>query len=1029
MMLLKAIFILFCLHPIIASGQMAKNLFTHYSRKDGYIAKEALSITQDKKGLVWIGSNDGLTRFDSKSFKFFYHDTEDTTTITSNYCKSIVIDKKDKIWIISDQDLDVFDTKVEQVQHVKLYDKVKRALSVRPKQLLYDSINDRMWIATRQGLYYSQNGKLPLVSVSDITDDSILIRKNIASISLSYPIMWLTNGVNLLKLNVNTGKVERFIIPLIIDGINNGGDAGNILCSYLDKQNNLWMGTWVKGLIKYNITKNTFNQYTYSNEKTEANTIPKIVQTNIKGQENLLWLACYKDGLCTFDMATKKFASFSETFRESPNGIKGDGYTLYYNNDILWIGGISGLANLDFKKQVFSSISLEPIAKNQKLLPVSDIVVERNTKVDSILWLYIPYYNAYRYDIINNRILPIPSVLKPYINGHEHFLGWHIDKHNNLWISTTEYGLIGYDLTKKKIIVKPNQYFNTEWAWVTTYYETKDENLFIGTYKGLYKIDLKTNLVTEVEEVNRFIKNNDLATAIISITQDELDNLWFTVDNSDKKNAGIVKYNVKTKMLQLKYDEASTSKSLNPHVQLRSIIADQEGKVYAVFFNEHIQWCNSADTSSNDWTILQNKESIINTYIDYAVKDKYNRIWISNVFGVSSIKSKGPIFTDYMFENYGLGEANNPFLYISPNSGYLYIGRSNAISIMDPQIINQHLLPKQVIINYLKVNGNIVARQLKSDTLFKFKPKQNSIELDFAILSFTNAEQNKYAWQLVGFEDNWHIGYDNKVSYNNLLSGNYVLKLKACGSDGVWTTEQQIFITIATPFYKTWWFILISIFSIALVVYYFMQLRIRRLKEKFALRNKIASDLHDEIGSTLTSISILSDVSQKAMDREPHQAKEMLAQISTQSKSIQQNMSDIVWSIRPDNDSIEDLIVRMREYATYTLEPKSIETKIIIDDTISIKAMNISFRKDLLLIYKEAINNIAKHANATSASVSFVKEHKILLMSIKDNGTWKGITSGTGTKTMKERAKTLGGNLDVNITESGTEVVLKIHIP
>ncbi len=195
------------------------------------------------------------------------------------------------------------------------------------------------------------------------------------------------------------------------------------------------------------------------------------------------------------------------------------------------------------------------------------------------------------------------------------------------------------------------------------------------------------------------------------------------------------------------------------------------------------------------------------------------------------------------------------------------------------------------------------------------------------------------------------------------------------------------------------------------------------------IRNDIAKNLHDEIGSTLTSINILSVVSEQAMETEPQHAKEMIHQITTQSKTIQQSMSDIVWSIRPENECIENLSSRIREYAAQTLEPLNIQATISLDDNIVCQKLPMPYRKEILLICKEAINNVAKHSGANKVSVSLYKNCKTLSLTIIDNGLWKGTTSGTGTKSMKERAISIGGELNITNTILGTNITAIMPIP
>jgi two-component system sensor histidine kinase UhpB len=209
---------------------------------------------------------------------------------------------------------------------------------------------------------------------------------------------------------------------------------------------------------------------------------------------------------------------------------------------------------------------------------------------------------------------------------------------------------------------------------------------------------------------------------------------------------------------------------------------------------------------------------------------------------------------------------------------------------------------------------------------------------------------------------------------------------------------------------------------------YKLRKKIQQQADLLAIRNSISKNLHDEIGSTLTSINILSNVSQKAFSSNPQQAREMLGKIAGQSKTVQEKMSDIVWSIRSENEKIESLVARVREYASQTLEALDIEIKISYDAELNDRELPIQTRKELLLICKEAITNIAKHAQASKVTLSFEKNKDALELVIKDNGKWKGNGTGTGTKSMKERAVQLGGSLSITPDTTGTLVELAIPI-
>ena len=211
---------------------------------------------------------------------------------------------------------------------------------------------------------------------------------------------------------------------------------------------------------------------------------------------------------------------------------------------------------------------------------------------------------------------------------------------------------------------------------------------------------------------------------------------------------------------------------------------------------------------------------------------------------------------------------------------------------------------------------------------------------------------------------------------------------------------------------------------------YKLKRKLAQQTELLNIRNNISKDLHDEIGSTLTSINILSSVSQQAIDKDTGETKKMLEKIATQSKTIQQSMSDIVWSIQPNNEKIQNLIIRMREFTAQTLEPLNINILFNADEELDKISLPIAYRKEILLIYKEALTNIAKHAKAKTAVINFKKTGKNTAeLNITDDGTWKGETSGTGLRSMKERALTINGELKIIDLQPGTQINLCFTLP
>jgi len=232
-------------------------------------------------------------------------------------------------------------------------------------------------------------------------------------------------------------------------------------------------------------------------------------------------------------------------------------------------------------------------------------------------------------------------------------------------------------------------------------------------------------------------------------------------------------------------------------------------------------------------------------------------------------------------------------------------------------------------------------------------------------------------------------------------------------------------------------FRILILFSIAGILFFLLAFNRLQLKKQlheqkvlFEVRNKIAKDLHDDIGSTLTSITILSQVSAKNMEHQPAKAMEMIQSVAEQSRKIQQNMSDIVWAIRPDNEKMEAMAHRIQEYCSKTLEPLDIQYTFDVNEDILRQVIPIQCRKEFILIAKELINNIVKHSKASKVSISLAPQGQYILLSIKDNGMWKGDekSTGTGLKSIHERAMSIGGNFELKHNQFGTEANIKIPL-
>jgi signal transduction histidine kinase/ligand-binding sensor domain-containing protein len=1017
-------------------AQKSTIFFDHFGLSAGFTSREAMDIVTASNGMVWISSNDGLVRFDSKRFKFYQHIQGDSNSLTNNYCKAMVLDKRGHIWIQSDDNLDVFDPATEKFAHFKFTDTNNKQTPVYPLGFFYDSTADIMWVGTAQGLFFSRNGSRVLQSASTITAEKMLVSGLINTIaSEGRGVLWITSRSSIIRLNTKSGLTEKYEVPERVDGFNNRKEFFEFKSSMLDRNRTLWLGSWVHGLVEFNTLTKRFHQYCFQDYTKAENTIFDIAQTREQGQENTLWLSTPGYGLTSFDMITHKFTCYNTSLANSPFGVKGNTYGLFSEKGKgLWIGSETGLHRYDYSKQIFAKIDLAILENGSGLPPVSRMAIQKSkTGQDEILWFYVSYKGGYLYNLSEKQILPLPPKIARYINMPTTFLGFFIDSKNILWISSIEYGLIGYEIEGDKIIFTEETEKVEKLDMVSCLFEDSKNRLWIGSYDGLHVMDTKGRTITAAVNVNNYLREKGLARIIEDITEDETGNIWFTADGTDEPLACIGKLNPANNRLELMYNERNEQQINRGPVGLRNIVSNHAGKIFVSFYGEGVAWFSS-EAAAAPPQFLTRKNGLNSTCIGGLLADNRGNIWCNTSFGLSVYRLVQNQFFNYSYASYAMDNTAEPAIYLSPQSGTIYIGQSGAIRYFNQSILNKKDTKiGNLVFSEIKILNKPFypeGKLLTHGDIIKLTHKQDMVSIEFALLSFTNAEDNTYSWKLQGWEEDWNTSTNNIATYINLEPGTYTLWVKAANNQGDWTKEPiKLTLKIAYPFYQTWWFILLCGLGLAALVYWFVQLRIRRIQEKYQLRNKIAADLHDEIGSTLTSINILSNVSQQAMDQQPEEAKGMLQQISAQSKVIQQSMSDIVWSIRPDNDKVGDLLTRMREYASQTLEQLDIESVIEADDELAAKTLPMQYRKELLLIYKEAINNIARHAGATKVLVALKNGNKYLQLTIADNGKWKGASTGTGTRSMKERAKTMGGTLEIVPSATGTEVKAIIPVP
>ncbi|MEM6646328.1 MAG: two-component regulator propeller domain-containing protein [Bacteroidota bacterium] len=301
----------------------------------------------------------------------------------------------------------------------------------------------------------------------------------------------------------------------------------------------------------------------------------------------------------------------------------------------------------------------------------------------------------------------------------------------------------------------------------------------------------------------------------------------------------------------------------------------------------------------------------------------------------------------------------------------------------------------------------------------------------FAALNFTNPLKNTYAYRLDGVDPDWiDAGTARQARYTNLPPGDYTFRVKAANNDGLWNEAGVgLPFSVEPALWQTWWFqlgVIFGLFGLGTAAYRY---RVRQLLGIERMRLRIAQDLHDDIGSDLSSIALLSDLARRQADAA--KAEQQLTRIGTSARAMVGRLRDIVWALEPSQDTAHHLVQRLRDTAAERLVgiPWQLDTAGVPERA----RFDLSTKRHLLLFYNEALHNVVRHANAASVTLRFERQGSTAMLTIADDGRGfdpTATSSGSGLRSMEARAEAIGGTLHIDSAAgSGTTVQLSWPMP
>lgn len=1006
--------IVFSLQLVFAEQLAIKN----FSITEGLARNQIFAIYPDSRGFVWIGTADGLSRFDGYGFTNYNTRHGLPNSLISGFAEA----ENGLYWVATHSGLCLIDFNQSLDENGKLHlqtIKFGNTLNLTVFSIHQDK-QKNLWAGTRDGLFkvYKENNEY-LSKRIILNENQLPRREGIGNfITDNRQNLWVNTADGLFRIDP-AGKTTRYQLSS-----NQYFDRlGNIS---LDGKDRLWIG----GLnnlyvlmppngdeklarIQQNEVSITLpekaGEFTVFDE-TNGLTDNHILEI-FASSDNQIWLASRK-GISVFD--GEKFRKYS-----TQNGLISDEILCFAEDSTgnIWIGtestGVMRAAQNGFI--TYTETDGLPDLRISSIFEGSD----------GEIYVIGSNRNISRFD--NGKFITVKPNLPPNISG----TGWSWqrpviqDKYGEWWIATAQ-GVVRFpkvakleDLAEISPLAVYDSTNGLKGDQVYRLYEDRQSNIWISNFAppaaGLTRWERKTGKLQDFTP--KSIENQENPSAY-SFAEDLNGNLWFGFSNAEfgrLQNGNIETFNYLENL---------------PKTIVYDILTDRTGNLWlATGAGAYYLENSGADVLS--FKPITTAQGLATNDIISITDDTEGRIYFATSRGIHRYypdTKRIELFTT------ADGIANSELrTAMRSRDGSLWFGTIRGLTRFDPKLLKDINMPAPILIRSVRVGGkNFPVGELGSENLtdIEISPNQNHLEIEVFGLSLASGDILRYQYRL-GEDKEWNEPTDQKIfTLVNLQPDKYEFQARIINSNGL-VSQNPVTVSfkVLAPFYRQWWFVSGLILIICGLAYLFYRSRIKRLIELEKVRHNIATDLHDDIGSSLSQISLISEV---LVLKGNEEEKESLETISKTAREAVGSMSEMVWAINPKRDNLLDTIQRMRHFASETLTAADIELSFLAPAFDKNIKVGVDTRRHLYLIFKEIINNTVKHADATKISIKLFKSNNSLVLTVTDNG--KGFKetenhTGNGLNNMRLRAKELGGTIEINSEiRKGTTITLQISL-
>lgn len=995
-------------------------VFTRFSTFNGLSSNLVNNLVQDRRGYMWLATPNGLQRYDGNKFTTFKHQHRNPQTLPDDNVGRVYMDKQDRLWIFTaDNKIGIFDT-----EHFTYH-----ASTIAWKKDTPTTFVAKAMVEKEDGKLLLMMGWHDVYEFSPASNSFVITEKTVYK-----PAHW---------------KRQSFFYDTLTG--------------------RSWLGC-DSGLVMYDPATNHTN---YRGHNPDGNKIIEVMSDAYNvflpavDESGYVMAATWnqkKDGgprLHVYDTKTGKKREHNITQELYGGGYGEINGILQQRNGRLWVFGLPFIAEYVGGKYALQGLRNQHKDEQSLSFDVAFYMYEDRAQnlwvsTSNGLFLFNPdaqIFNAY-------------NLLRPdgagVVDGPSKCV-LEVDS-NQIWVGTWGVGLYAYDRNFKPIALPPSlkRYEHSYAIWCMGRQRTTG-NIWMGLQDGLMIIHDPANKQTKEYFFDAFERRT-----IRQMAQDHQGNLWFGT-----QGGLIVKWtyqpgrDVKDGFVQVKRTGL-----------VQKIFVDTEGYVWVGTMGwgllkidpvtnkiiEHygskgpkgrrlwndspsdiVQINDSILVIANHGLSLLNirtgnvgfistDEGLPANNVACLAKDKRGMLWLGMTSGICRVNLEKMIFT-YFDRRDGM-----PADYFEVDDAHhlsdgrlLFTSEHNFV-VFDPEkMIKSGPPPNAVIKDVRLANVSLPMDSVSKLFAIQLQHDKSSISIEFGGFNYTRQDKVDFYYQLAGVDKDWvHADDRRQAMYNYLRPGNYIFKVKSKNADGVESAGiTSLRISVKPPFWRTGWFYGFLVLLAIGILYWIDRERMRRIRELQAVRTQIAGNLHSDINTTLNNINMLSEMAKIKADKDLTRSKEYIDQISEKSHNMIIAMDDMLWSIDPQNDSMEKTLLRMLEYVDALINRHGANIDILVDEHVRSLQLDMKARHEMLLIFKEVLRNMVQDSGGNHILINIDLVKSKLSLKVQDNGLYSSEADLFSLQTldmMSKRTSTIHAELDIQADKNGASVILLVPV-